>query len=142
MSDTIVLNGLAWDKENINIDGRTVFNHIESKIIAYQMGKRLPTKNELDELRILPHSWDKNKKGMWFAEKEEDLRTDKSLFLEFVGYYYNANYVGSYGCHWTTSPINVAAFQYRLYFYNPDCNMLSTNNGYLGTIRCVTDLKQ
>ena len=89
MSDTIILNGLTWDTENININGQTVFNHIESKVIAYPLGKRLPTKNELDELRILPHSWDRNKKGMWFAEKEEDLRTDKSLFLEFAGYYYN-----------------------------------------------------
>ena len=142
MSDTIVLNGISWDKENLVIDGQTAFNHIESIIIAYQLGKRLPTKNELDELRILPHSWDKNKKGMWFAEKEENLRTDKSLFLEFAGYYYNENYSGSYDCHWTISPISTTAFPYRLYFYNPDCNMLSTNNGYLGTIRCVSNIKQ
>ena len=141
MSDVIVINGLAWDRENLEVNGNIYFTYQEAMREAYKLGKRLPTKNELDVLRILPHSWDKNKKGMWFAEKEEDLRTDKSLFLEFAGYYYNKNYVGSYGCHWTSSPINVAAFPYRLYFYNPDCNMLSTNNGYIGTIRCVSDIK-
>ena len=31
MSDTIILNGLAWDKENLEVNGQTHFTYKEAK---------------------------------------------------------------------------------------------------------------
>ena len=50
MSDTIILNGLAWDKENLSVDGNTYFTYQEAKIEAAKLGKRLPTKEEFEAL--------------------------------------------------------------------------------------------
>ena len=81
---TIVLNGISWDTENLEVNGETHFTYEEAKIEATKLGKRLPTKREFSKLLKLPHSWDNLKKGMWFAEREEDLKTDKSLKKDII----------------------------------------------------------
>ena len=85
MNNVIVLNGLEWDTENLVIDGKTHFTYEEAKAGAAKLGKRLPTDIEFN--RLLKHYlWDADKKGMLFAEKAEDLKTDKSLFFPVAGY--------------------------------------------------------
>ena len=70
MSDTIVLNGLIWDTENLNINGKTHFTYKEAKAEVAKLYKRLPTKDEFEALSQLPHVFDFNKRGMWFAENQ------------------------------------------------------------------------
>lgn len=39
MNDTIILNGLAWDKENLEVNGNTYFTYQEAKIEAAKLQK-------------------------------------------------------------------------------------------------------
>ena len=50
MNNTIILNGLAWDKENLSVDGNIYFTYQEAIKEASKLGKRLPTKEEFEEL--------------------------------------------------------------------------------------------
>ena len=86
MSDTIILNGLAWDKENLSVDGNIYFTYQEAKIEAAKLGKRLPTKEEFEELLKLPRTWDLANGGLLVAEKSNDLKTNNSLFFKALGY--------------------------------------------------------
>ena len=76
MSDTITLNGLAWDKENISVDGNIYFTYQEAKIEAAKLGKRLPTKEEFEALLKLPRNWDLINGGLLVAEKSDDLNNE------------------------------------------------------------------
>lgn len=64
MSDTIILNGLAWDKENLSVNGNTYFTYQEAKIETAKLDKRLPTKEEFEELLKLPRNWDLTNGGL------------------------------------------------------------------------------
>ena len=79
--DTIILNGLEWDTENLEVNGKTYFTYEEAKAEAARLGKRLPTKSEFDALLQLHHIFDRKNKGMWFSENQADLKSEKSLFL-------------------------------------------------------------
>ena len=57
--NTIELNGLIWDTENLVIDGKTHFTYEEAKAEAARLGKRLPTKSEFDALLQLHHILDR-----------------------------------------------------------------------------------
>ena len=47
----ILLNNIIWDKENLSVDGNIYFTYQEAKIEAAKLGKRLPTKEEFEELK-------------------------------------------------------------------------------------------
>ena len=115
MNNTVILNGLVWDKENLVVDGKTHFTYEEAKAEATKLGKRLPTKNEFEELLKLPHVFDEEKHGMWFAKNQEDLKSGKSLFL--TAYRLNSNKTNN-------------------------GSMFMLNGNYMYTIRCVSDIKQ
>ncbi len=144
MSDTIILNGLAWDKENLSVNGNTYFTYQEAKIEAAKLGKRLPTDNEFN--RLLKHYlWDSDKKGMLFAEKAEDLKTEKSLFFPAAGYIDEGNTIilktGINGRYWSNTPTT--------YFHAANLSVSSNCATMFGgirkdcfSVRCVSDIKK
>jgi hypothetical protein len=91
--ETVTVIGLEWDKEDI--DGDHTFE--QANVVAHALGRRLPTKEEFEKLSKLPHVWDYERNGMWFAEDENDLKNpDKSLFFSVYnnntfkrGYYWS-----------------------------------------------------
>lgn len=150
MNNVIVLNGLAWDTENLVIDGKTHFTYEEAKAEVAKLGKRLPTKNEFEELLKLPHVFDEEKHGMWFAKNQEDLKSDKSLFLPAAGFTHISlcyiSDVDENGCYWSdTLYLNTKAptTSYRLSFNKTNNEIMCMLDGkYMYTIRCVSDIKQ
>lgn len=115
MNNTVELNGLLWDTENLSVNDKTHFTYEEAKAEAAKLGKRLPTKNEFEELLKLPHVFDEEKHGVWFAKNQEDLKSDKSLFL--TAYRLNSNKTNN-------------------------GSMCMIDGKYMYTIRCVSDIKQ
>ena len=103
MNNVIVLNGLEWDTENLVIDDKTHFSYEEAKTEAAKLGKRLPTKSEFEALLQLHHVFDKEKHGMWFAKNQNDLKSDKSLFLPAAGFTHVSlcyiSDIGENGCY-------------------------------------------
>ena len=144
MNNVIVLNGLEWDTENLVIDGKTHFTYEEAKAEAAKLGKRLPTDNEFN--RLLKHYlWDADKKGMLFAEKAEDLKTEKSLFFPAAGYIDEGNTIilktGINGRYWSNTPTT--------YFHAANLSVSSNCATMFGgirkdcfSVRCVSDIKQ
>ena len=145
MSDTIVLNGLAWDKETLEVDGNIYFTYQEAKIEASKLGKRLPTKEEFDSLLELPHEFDLDKRGMLFAEKAEDLKTEKSLFFPAAGYIDEDNTIilktginGRYWSNTTTTFLHAA----NLSVSSNCATMFGGIRKDRFSVRCVTDIKK
>ncbi len=142
--NTIELNGLIWDTENLVIDGKTHFTYEEAKAEAERLGKRLPTDNEFN--RLLKHYlWDADKKGMLFAEKAEDLKTEKSLFFPAAGYIDEGNTIilktGINGRYWSNTPTT--------YFHAANLSVSSNCATMFGgirkdcfSVRCVSDIKK
>ena len=145
MSDTIMLNGIAWDVENLEVNGKTHFTYMEALNIAKAFGKRLPTNKDFEKLLELPHEWDATKKGMWFAEKEEDLKGEKSLFLMAAGIRYNCDTTitetGRFGCYWSDTPDGIYN-AYDLYFGSANAFMYSSSRKNSFTVRCVSDMNK
>ena len=141
MSDTITLNGLAWDKENLEVNGQTHFTYKEAKKEAAKLGKRLPTKEEFEELLKLPRTWDLTNNGLLVAEKSDDLKTNNSLFLKALGYISCGSLYSDYGSggYWSSSRDN-RAFAFYLSFYNSFIRMNRIIPSLKFTIRCVTDI--
>ena len=147
MNNVIVLNGLAWDTENLVIDGKTHFTYEDAKAEAAKRGKRLPTKNEFEALLQLYHVFDEEKYGMWFAENQTDLKSDKSLFLPAAGFTHISlcyiSDVGENGCYWSDTSYLHTKSAYRLNFNKiNNGNMCMLDGKYSYTVRCVTDIKQ
>lgn len=142
MSDTIVLNGLAWDKENLSVDGNIYFTYQEAKIEAAKLGKRLPTKEEFEELLKLPHVWDLKNNGLLVAEKLNDLKTNNSLFFKSLGYILWGSLQSDHnsGGYWSSSRDN-RAFAFYLGFYNSFIRMNKIIPNLKFTVRCVSDIK-
>ena len=142
MSDTIILNGLAWDKENLSVNGNTYFTYQEAKIEAAKLGKRLPTKEEFEELLKLPRNWDLTNGGLLVAEKSDDLKTNNSLFFKALGYISCGSLYSDYGSggYWSSSRDN-RAFAFYLGFYNSFIRMNRIIPSLKFTVRCVTDIK-
>ena len=143
MNDTIMLNGLAWDKENLSVDDNTYFTYQEAKIEAAKLGKRLPTKDEFEELLKLPHVWDLTNGGLLVAEKSDDLKTNNSLFFKALGYVLCGSLQSDYGSggYWSSSRDN-RAFAFYLGFYNSFIRMNRIIPSLEFTVRCVSDIKQ
>ena len=141
---TIELNGLAWDIENIEVNGNSYFTYEKASEETSKRRKRLPTKEEFDSLLELPHIWDKDRKGIWIAEDIVDLKSDKALFLSAAGYRKNdsteVDLVGDSGCYWLATPSDFT-YAYYLVFDKFGCE---TGYNYRGTgfmVRCVSDTK-
>ena len=142
--NTIELNGLIWDTENLEVNGKTYFTYEEAKAEAERLGKRLPTDIEFN--RLLKHYlWDSDKKGMLFAEKAEDLKTEKSLFFPAAGYIDEGNTIilktGINGRYWSNTPTT--------YFHAANLSVSSNCATMFGgirkdcfSVRCVTDIKK
>ena len=86
----IELNGILWDTENFSINNKLYFNKIyftrdEAVELINHKNKRLPTNEELSDLFDWCHQWDGERKGVWFANKHNELGTSKSLFLPAMG---------------------------------------------------------
>ena len=106
MSDTITLNGLVWDKENLEVNGQTYFTYKEAKKEAAKLNKRLPTIKEVKQLLKLPYTWDDRKIGIRLSEKKEHLITENHLFLPAKGYIVEpsiARNVSLFGVYWTST---------------------------------------
>ena len=143
MSDTIMLNGLLWDKENLSVDGNIYFTYQEAKTEAAKLGKRLPTKDEFEALLKLPRTWDLTNGGLLVAEKSNDLKTNNSLFFKPLGYIFCGSLHSDYGSggYWSSSRDN-RAFAFYLGFYNSFIRMHRIMPSLKFTVRCVSDIKQ
>ena len=147
MSDTIELNGLAWDKKNLSVDGNIYFTYQEAINKASKLGKRLPTKEEFDSLLKLPHEFDLDKRGMWFAEKLDDLKTDKSLFLKATGCIGDDGDglygVSIYGYYWSNTGSESNRWHgYYLYFGNKVNGVAKNSCSYGFSVLCVSDINK
>ena len=138
----ILLNNIIWDKENLSVDGNTYFTYQEAKIEAAKLGKRLPTKEEFEELLKLPRNWDLTNGGLLVAEKSDDLKTNNSLFFKALGYVICGSLQSDYGSggYWSSSRDN-RAFAFYLGFYNSFIRMNRIIPSLKFTVRCVTDIK-
>ena len=145
MSDVIILNGLAWDTENLSVNGNAYFTYQEAIEESSKLGKRLPSKKEFEKLFRLPHEWDNDKQGMWFAEHSEDLKGEKSLFLPAVGFrvYCDTTMsgVGESGYYWSCTPDGID-YAYYLVFNNFDTFMNSSVRRYGSSVRCVSTINK
>jgi uncharacterized protein (TIGR02145 family) len=139
----IFLCGLWWDTENLT-DGYC--NFYEAVGRAYAEGKRLPTKEEFERLSRLPHVWDEERKGMWFAEDESDLKNPvKSLLFPAMGYQNlyngirgNISFYDTDGYYWSSTLFGENSANY-LYFYDIGVSMQSDNCcTHNLSIRCVS----
>lgn len=142
MNNTIILNGLAWDKENLSVDGNIYFTYQEAETEAAKLGKRLPTKDEFEALLKLPRTWDLTNNGLLVAEKINDLKTDNSLFFKALGYISCGSLYSDYGSggYWSSS-LESWMFAFYLDFYNSSIRMNSIIPSFKFTVRCVTDIK-
>ena len=142
----ILLNNIIWDKENLSVDGNIYFTYQEAKIEAAKLGKRLPTKEEFDSLLKLPHEFDLDKRGMWFAQKLDDLKTDKSLFLKAAGCIDDDGAglygVSTYGYYWSNTGSESNRWNgYYLYFGNKVNGVAKDSCSYGFSVLCVSDIK-
>ena len=140
---TIILNGLEWDTNNLEVNGKTHFTYEEAKAEAAKLGKRLPTKNEFDALLQLPHVWDLTNNGLLVAEKSDDLKTNNSLFFKALGYISCGSLYSDYGSggYWSSS-LKSWMFAFYLDFYNSSIRMNSIIPSFKFTVRCVSDINK
>ena len=138
----ILLNNIIWDKENLSVDGNIYFTYQEAIKEASKLGKRLPTKDEFEELLKLPRTWDLTNNGLLVAEKSDDLKTNNSLFFKALGYVLCGSLQSDYGSggYWSSSRDN-RAFAFYLGFYNSFIRMNRIIPSLKFTVRCVTDIK-
>ena len=146
MSNTIVLNGISWDTENLEVDGKKHFTYEEAKAEVSKIDKRLPTKNEFDALLQLHHVFDKEKHGMWFAKNQADLKSDKSLFLPASGFTYftlnSIKRISDNGYYWSDT-LYKHTETYGLSFSKLNSAVVYMyDQNYIFTVRCVSDIKQ
>jgi hypothetical protein len=142
---TITLIGLEWDKENL-ANGYYTFD--EANKLAKNNRKRLPTKREIKKLSELPHVWDEERKGMWFAEDEKNLKNpDKSLFFPADGHRdyswdHIVHYRGMSGYYWSSTPWN-SIIGHSLYFTSNYVHTTSNAYDIYGfNVRCVRKVKK
>ena len=143
MSDVIVLNGLAWDKENLEVNGITHFTYKEAKMEASKLNKRLPTVKEIKQLLKLPHKWDESKVGIRFAVEKDHLTTENHLFLPAKGYIVEPSVVRNaslFGAYWssTSNDSSLAKF----FGFSKQSRYVNVYYRYgRFTVRCVSSLK-
>jgi hypothetical protein len=81
------LGDTDWATENLEVGEKKYFSFDEANEAAREAGLRLPTVNELNLLRSLPHVRDSKRGGFWFAETAAYLgNPDESVFLPASGF--------------------------------------------------------
>ena len=95
----------------------------------------------------LPHEFDLDKRGIWFAQKLDDLKTDKSLFLKTAGCIDDDGAglygVGIYGYYWSnTGSENNRWHGYYLYFGNYVNGVAKDSCSYGFSVLCVSDINK
>lgn len=105
----VILNGLKWSLKVLEVHEQTYFTYQQAIDILNGSNKRMPTKEEFEELIKLPNLWDDKKHGVWFAENSVDLKSDKSLFLSANGFEdppsNDIKFFNQYGYYWSFSGI-------------------------------------
>lgn len=138
----IELNGLLWDTENFSINDQIYFT---KEIRNFSFGKkRLPTIRELRSLFDLHHKWDENLRGIWFAKKDIELGTSKSLFLPAMG---SSSLLASYeifdrgfkGRYWS-APTTSGDTPYYLWFRDKKHDIDLGNHTQMLSIRFVQEI--
>ena len=144
MSDTIMLNGLLWDKENLEVNGQTHFTYKEAKMEAAKLNKRLPTIKEVKQLLKLPYTWDNGKIGIRIAEEKEDLTTENHLFLPAKGYIVEPSILRNerlFGVYWTSTSNDSSLAKFFGFSKQSRYTNIYYRYGRF-TVRCVSDIKQ
>lgn len=142
MSNTIVLNGISWDKENLEVNGITHFTYKEAKMEASKLNKRLPTMKEIKQLFKLPHSWDDSKMGIRFSVEKDSLTTENHLFLPAKGYIVEPSVVRNanlFGAYWSSTSNNSSLAK----FFGFSKRSRYVNSYYRYgrfTVRCINNL--
>ena len=144
MSDVIVLNGLALDTENLEVNGQTHFTYKEAKKEATKLNKRLPTIKEIKQLLKLPYTWDDSKIGISIAAEKEHLTTKNHLFLPAKGYIVEPSIVRNaslFGVYWTSTSNDYSLAKF--FGFSKQSRYVNVYYRYgRFTVRCVSDLKQ
>lgn len=145
----IELNGLLWDTENFSINNKLYLNKIyftrdEAVELINHKNKRLPTNEELSDLFDLCHQWDVLRKGVWFANKHNELGTSKSLFLPAMGSSSilspNEGFdIGFKGRYWSASA-NKGNTPYYLWFRDKNHDLEYGTFSQMLSIRLVQDI--
>ena len=145
----IELNGLLWDTENFSINNKLYLNKIyftrdEAVELINHKNKRLPTNGELSDLFDLYHQWDVQRKGVWFANKHNELGTSKSLFLPAMGSSSilspNEGFdIGFKGRYWSAST-NKVNTPYYLWFREKNHDLEYGSFSQMLNIRLVQDI--
>lgn len=103
----VILNGLKWSLKVLEVHGQTYFTYQQAIDILNGSNRRLPTKEEFEELINLPNLWDDTNNGMLFAENPGDIASDKSLFLPADGFIDPPSTIikefNQYGYYWSSS---------------------------------------
>jgi hypothetical protein len=142
--ETIEINNLLWDTENLEVNDKSYFTHDEALAAAKEIGKRLPTKDELKALSTLGSTWDDERIGRWFGEDSElKQESEKSIFFPASGYRNldgALNGVGYGGFYWSSS-VSGKSDAYSLYFgssfvYPADDDY----RDYGQSVLCVSDI--
>ena len=140
----IELNGLLWDTENFSINNKVYFARDEAVELINHKNKRLPTNEELSDLFDLCHQWDVQRKGVWFANKHNELGTSKSLFLPAMGSSsllasYEIFDIGFKGRYWSSSATTIDT-PYYLWFREKNHDIEYGNYTQMLSIRFVQDV--
>ena len=144
MSNTITLNGLVWDNENLEVNGQTHFTYKEAKKEAAKLNKRLPTIKEVKQLLKLPCTWDSDKTGIRFAAEKENLTTENHLFLPAKGYIVEPSIIRNaslFGVYWTSTSNDSSLAK----FFGFSKQSRYTNVYYRYgrfTVRCINNLNR
>lgn len=142
-----LINGIYWDEENVFIEdenlqegmynhkGRTYFTWEAAMAYAKSINKRLPSKEEWDDLieSSKQKLWDIDNKGLYVH----------GLFFQAAGYRNNSNAtvnnVGSNGYYWS-STVN-GTNSYNLNFNSTNVNPVNNNNRPYGfSVRLLKDI--
>ena len=144
MSDTIVLNGIAWDKKNLEVNGQTHFTYKEAKKEAAKLNKRLPTIKEVKQLLKLPYTWDDSKIGIRFAAEKENLTTENHLFLPVEGYIVEPSVVSNaslFGVYWTSTSNDSSLAKF--FGFSKQSRYVNVYYRYgRFTVRCINNLNR
>ena len=143
MNNTITLNDLVWDKENLEINGQTHFTYKEAKKEAAKLNKRLPTLKEVKQLLKLPYTWDDSKMGIRIAAEKEHLTTENHLFIPAKGYIVEPSVVRNanlFGVYWTSTSNDSSLAKFFGFSKQSSYTNVYYRYGRF-TVRCVTDIK-
>ena len=144
-NDVIILNGVAWDRSNLIVPGQAHFTHEEAVELVKQQGKRLPTRKDINTLQALFRVEDADLKGMWFAESIKLLKTNKSLFLPFLGYKCSNEFIidneGKSFYFWGSEKESIRGTHFYFSGVGDYLGRGNISGDYQFCIRCVQDLE-